>query len=73
MLILRTVVIFDPMKVFLPASIVLFLTGFSYLVYNLICYLNVPDSSVLLIVSGLILFFFGLLADQISSIRKYKE
>ena len=73
MLILRTVVIFDPMKVFLPASIVLFLAGFSYLVYNLIFYLNVPDSSVLLIVSSLILFFFGLLADQISSMRKYKE
>jgi len=73
MLILRTVALFDPLKVFLPVSIVLFLAGFSYLVYNLIFYLNVPDTSVLLIVSSLILFFFGLLADQLSLMRKYKE
>jgi glycosyltransferase involved in cell wall biosynthesis len=58
MLILRTVALFDPLKVFLPVSVVLFLAGFSYLIYNLIFYLNVPDTSVLLIVSSLILFFF---------------
>lgn len=73
MLILRTVALFEPMKVFLPASIALFVAGFSYLVHNLIFYLNVPDTSVLLIVSSLILFFFGLLADQISLMRKYKD
>lgn len=73
LLILRTIVLFDPMKVFLPTSIVLFVAGLAYLLYNLILYLNVPDSSVLLIVASLIVFFFGLLADQISSIRKYKE
>lgn len=67
MLILRTIVFFDPMKVFLPVSIVLFGTGFIYLIYNLIFYLNVPDASVLLIVSSIFIFFFGLLADQIST------
>ena len=67
MLILRTIVFFDPMKVFLPVSIVLFGMGFIYLLYNLIFYLNVPDASVLLIVSSIFIFFFGLLADQIST------
>ncbi len=73
MLILRTIVLFEPMKVFLPVSIILFLAGLAYLIYNLILYLNVPDTSVLLIVSSLIVFFFGLLADQISLMRKYRE
>lgn len=67
MLILRTIVFFDPMKVFLPVSIVLFGMGFIYLIYNLIFYLNVPDASVLLMVSSIFIFFFGLLADQIST------
>lgn len=67
MLILRTIVFFDPMKVFLPVSIVLFGMGFIYLIYNLIFYLNVPDASVLLIVASIFIFFFGLLADQIST------
>jgi len=73
MLILRTIVLFDPMKVFLPVSVVLFLAGFAYLVYNLILYLNVPDTSILLIVSSLIVFFFGLLADLVSGLFKKNE
>ncbi|MDP2729866.1 MAG: glycosyltransferase family 2 protein [Dehalococcoidales bacterium] len=73
MLILRMIVLFEPMKVFLPVSLVLFLGGFGYLVYNLIIALNVPDTSILLIVSSLIVFFFGLLADQISLILMKKK
>ena len=73
MLILRTIVLFDPMKVFLPTSLTLFGIGFFYLVHDLIRYLNVPDVSILLIVSSLIVFFFGLLADQVSLMRKYRE
>jgi len=70
MLILRTIVFFDPMKVFLPVSIILFVMGFIYLIHNLIFYLNVPDASVLLIASSIIIFLFGLLADQISLMRR---
>ncbi|MFC2010277.1 glycosyltransferase family 2 protein [Chloroflexota bacterium] len=73
MLILRTIVLFDPMKVFLPVSAILFVVGFAYLLYGLILYLNVSDTSILLIISSLIVFFFGLLADQISLMRKYRE
>ena len=70
MLIIRTVVLFDPLKVFLPISVVLFILGLPYLIYELVFHLNVPDSAVLLIVSSIFIFFFGLLADQISSLRR---
>lgn len=70
MLIIRTIILFNPLKVFLPISIILFLMGFSYLSYELVLHLNVPDSAILLIVSSIFIFFFGLLADQISSLRR---
>ncbi len=73
MLILRTIVLFDPMKVFLPTSLTLVGMLFFFLLHHLIRYLNVPDVSILLIVSSLIVFFFGLLADQVSLMRKYRE
>ena len=70
MLIIRTIVLFNPLKVFLPVAIMLFILGFSYLSYELVLHLNVPDSAVLLIVSSILIFFFGILADQISSMRR---
>jgi len=70
MLIIRTVVLFNPLKVFLPISIILFFMGFSYLSYELVLHQNVPDSAILLIVSSILIFFFGILADQISSMRR---
>ncbi len=71
MLILRTIALFDPMKVFLPASILCFIAALPYLVHDLILYQSVPKSSILLLVSSLVIFFFGLIADLISVTRKY--
>ena len=70
LLTVRIVSLFNPLKVFLPLSFVLFFMGFSYLVYELVIHINVPDSAVLLIVSSIQLFFFGVLADQVSSLRR---
>ena len=70
MLLIRTIVLFNPLKVFLPMSFILFFFGFSYLSYELVVHLNVPDSAILLIVSSILIFFFGILADQISSMRR---
>jgi len=69
MLIVRTITLFDPLKVFLPVSGVLFFSGILYLLHDLLLY-NISDTSVLLITSSIIVFFFGILADQISSIRR---
>ena len=70
MLIIRTVVLFNPLKVFLPVAIILFILGFLDLLYEVIYHFNISSASILLIVSAIFIFFFGILADQISSLRR---
>jgi len=70
MMILKTIMLFDSLKVFLPIAIILFILGFLDLLYEVIFNFNVSTTSILLIISGLLIFFFGLLADQVASIRR---
>jgi glycosyltransferase involved in cell wall biosynthesis len=73
LLILRTVSLFNPLKVFLPISALLMTLGIIDLLYEVIRYFNVSSASILLITSSIIIFFFGLLADQISAIRRMNK
>jgi glycosyltransferase involved in cell wall biosynthesis len=70
LLILRTVSLFNPLKVFLPISGLLMVLGILDLAYEIIVNFNVSSASILLITSSIIVFFFGLLADQIAAIRR---
>lgn len=70
LLILRTVSLFNPLKVFLPISLLLMSFGIVDLLYEVILNFNVSSASILLITSSIIVFFFGLLADQIAAIRR---
>jgi len=69
-LIIRTVVLFNPLKVFLPVSAVLFIVGLFELIREIIVYFDIWTMPILLILSAILIFFFGLLADQISSLRR---
>jgi glycosyltransferase involved in cell wall biosynthesis len=68
-LILRTIVLFDPLKVFLPPSILLGLFGLLFSLYGVIRFKSLPDTGVLVITTAIILFFLGILADSISALR----
>ena len=70
LMILRTIVLFDPLKVFMPIASALFLSGIAYASYTIITDFDVPDTAVLLISMGLIIFIFALLSDQISALRR---
>ena len=70
MLIIRTVILFNPLKVFLPVSAFLFVVGFFELIREIIVYFDVWTTPVLLILSSILIFFFGILADQVSSLRR---
>lgn len=70
LLILRVIMLFNPLKVFAPMSLILFLMGSLYTLYTLIFYTNITETSILLLLSSLGFLFFGLLADQISNIRR---
>ena len=69
-LILRTTMLFSPLRVFLPVSIPLMAVGFLYASYGAILFRDIPETSIILLLSGLMIFFFGLLADQISMLRR---
>ncbi len=66
----RTVMLFGPLKIFIPVSSMLFLVGIIDLIYFFVNYLVIAKSSMLLILSSFIIFFFGLVADQIAQLRR---
>ena len=71
MLILRLIVLFDPLKVFLNVTATMFLLSVASLIVDLL--LNeagISDTTVTLSISTLITFMFGLLCDQVSSLRR---
>jgi glycosyltransferase involved in cell wall biosynthesis len=72
MLIVRTIALFNPLRVFLPVSIFLLALGGIYMAEELIRARDIPDGAVLIILAGIFTFFFGILADQISLIRKFR-
>ncbi len=67
--VLRMIVLFSPMRIFLPASIVLFITGTVYGLYTVITETDVTDATVLLFTMSLVTFFIGLVSEQIALMR----
>ena len=70
LLVARTVCLFNPLRVFLPAAALLLLAGTIKLGWNVLRYDNVADLEILLMLSGLQLGAFGLLADMVARIRR---
>jgi glycosyltransferase involved in cell wall biosynthesis len=69
--ILRSILLSFPLRVFLPISLILFLgTVISGLYDIILAPFNISDTTVLLFISSILIFFFGLLADQLAAIRK---
>ena len=70
LVVLRTIMMFAPMRIFLRAGMLLVACGALYgLTVWYINRLGIPASSVFVMLSGIILILVGLLADQISQIR----
>ncbi len=68
--IINLVMLFNPLRVFLPASIVLVLVGLIWGIPIIIMGRGVSVGSMLAIVTGVIFFMLGLIAEQLSQIRK---
>ena len=72
LLILRTIVYFNPLKIFLPLGAILFAAGSGKLVYDI--YLeNLSESAVLAFLGAIIVWAIGLLSDQISRTGIWKH
>lgn len=68
LVILRTVIYFNPLRVFLPAGAVLFLPGLGKFIYDVVVLRNLTDSAVMGLLGGVLVWSVGLLADQMSRI-----
>jgi glycosyltransferase involved in cell wall biosynthesis len=69
MLILRVITLFNPMRVFLPVSLFLFLIGAALTVRNLVVFDQFSVGGVLFVILGINIFFFGLVVDLLSTLR----
>lgn len=70
MIILKIATFFSPLKVFVPASMVMFLTGFGYGLFKVL-FLNDrygPTSAMLMTVAVLV-FLVGLVSEQVAQLR----
>ena len=70
-LILRTIMLFSPLRIFVPVAGALGGVTVAFAVHDLLqTPPGISDSCILFGVSALLIFLFGLLADQLSLIRK---
>jgi len=72
LLILRTVVFFNPLKVFIPLGAILALAGLAKFAYD-VTLDNLSESAVLALLGALIVWAVGLLADQNARIAAHKR
>jgi glycosyltransferase involved in cell wall biosynthesis len=69
LILLKVITIFSPLRIFVPISVTAFLVGAAYAAWTIVTQSHVTNSSVLLIVLGVIIFLVGLVSEQISSLR----
>lgn len=71
LLILRTIVFFNPLKVFIPLAMAMAVGGLAKFIYD-VTRDNLSESAVLLFLGALIVFAVGLLADQNSRMAMHR-
>ena len=71
-IILKIGALFSPMRLFLPISFFLFITGVFYYGYTFITMHRFTNMSALLFVSALFMFMMGIVSEQISALH-YKD
>ena len=69
LIVLKIVTIFSPLRVFLPVSLASFALGAGYAVWTVATQSHVTNSSVLLIMLGVIVFLIGLVSEQVAALR----
>jgi glycosyltransferase involved in cell wall biosynthesis len=68
MLVLRIVMLFQPLRIFLPAGTVLFVLGLAKLCYDLTLF-DFSESAIFGLLAALIIWSLGLIADMISRLH----
>ena len=69
-IIVKTVMLFDPLKAFLPAAVFLILSGTAFGAWQYAHFNAIQNASVIMFMTGVLVLFFGLLASQNASLRR---
>jgi glycosyltransferase involved in cell wall biosynthesis len=69
-LVLRMITLFEPLKIFLPVSTTFFSLGIISGSFDFINHRRIGTTSLFLGITSILVFFFGLISDQIATIRK---
>lgn len=74
MLIIRLILLFNPLKIFIPSSLFLFVVGTIYeILYGILwrpAGARLIPGALFILLTAIIIFFLGLVVDQISALRK---
>jgi glycosyltransferase involved in cell wall biosynthesis len=70
MSVLNVVMFYNPLRIFLPLAVVCFTLGTAWAVWIFTIRPSLSTGALLLILTGLGFFFFGMLAEQIAQMRK---
>ena len=68
-IIAKIATLFSPFKIFLPVSGIFFMGGLAYYWYAYLTGTRFPNLPVFIIISGVIIFMMGLVAEQIAQMR----
>jgi glycosyltransferase involved in cell wall biosynthesis len=68
--IMHILLLFNPMKIFLPIAFICIIFGIGWGLPFLLMGRGVSNGAIITIISGLLFFFLGLIADQLSMFRK---
>jgi polyisoprenyl-phosphate glycosyltransferase len=72
LLVIRTIMYFKPLKIFFPASLIIFIFGCMRTIYDAKVLLHIKASDIIIIMFSLFLGVLGLLADMIAKLHKVK-
>jgi glycosyltransferase involved in cell wall biosynthesis len=67
LIIFKVVTLYSPLRVFFPISLLSFLLGLLYALWNVRLYGKIPMGAALLIQLAVVVFLFGLISEQIAS------
>jgi glycosyltransferase involved in cell wall biosynthesis len=70
LLLFRIIMLFNPLKVFFPASIIITCFGVVFGIYGYLSFGRFANTAVIISLVGIFLFFTGLLADQIAIMNR---
>lgn len=75
LLIIRTISLFSPIRVFFPMSLLLFFMGILSFINDGLesNWKNIGDATIITFLTSVIIFFYGILADQVAHIRRERK